>query len=124
MKPWPNIGLKKIFKKEVYLIRNSETASEDAYGQAELIPQETFPLKAEIIEITSEDLMYYPPGVLEIGDAWGYFLPSYYSKGRTVTIQIGDFIEWDNKQWRIERIEDFYLGKKLGHKRALLKRVV
>jgi len=124
LKAYPKIGLKKIFKKDVNLIRHTETSSSDAYGQATMVPSETFPLKAEIIEVTAEDLLYLPPGALNIGDAWGYFLPSYISKGREVIIQVGDVVQWNSKEWRIERIEDHYLGKKLSHKRAFLKRVV
>ena len=116
--------LRKVLKKQVTLKRYSVSKKEDAYGQAQRTLEDTYSLEAEIQEITSEDLAYFVPGTVEIGDAFGYFLPSYLKKGKTITIQVEDEIVWNNKTWRIERIEDFYYGDKLWYKRAFLKRVI
>jgi len=111
-------------KKKVTLKRYSLSENDDAYGQSERSLEETFTLEAEIQEITAEDLAYLAPGTAEIGDAYGYFLPTYLKKGREISIQVEDEITWNNKTWRIERIEDFYYGDKLWYKRAFLKRVI
>jgi len=120
----PKFMLRKGLKKQVTLKRYSFSENEDAYGQSQRSLQETFTLEAEIQEITAEDLAYLVPGTAEIGDAYGFFLPTYLKKGREITIQVEDEITWNNKTWRIERIEDFYYGDKLWYKRAFLKRVI
>ena len=120
----PKFVSRKGFKKKVTLKRYSLSENDDAYGQSERSLEETFTLEAEIQEITAEDLAYLAPGTAEIGDAYGYFLPTYLKKGREISIQVEDEITWNNKTWRIERIEDFYYGDKLWYKRAFLKRVI
>jgi len=120
----PKVMLRKVLKKQVTLKRYSISENEDAYGQGERTLQATYSLEAEIQEITAEDLAYFVPGTVDVGDAYGYFLPSYLKKGKEVTIQVEDEIVWNNKTWRVERIEDFYYGDKLWYKRAFLKRVI
>ena len=124
LKAPPKAVLRKIFKKEVDLKRYSFSESDDTYGQATRSLSETYPIKAEIQELTTEDLSFLPPGVASIGDAYGFFLPTYLVKGREVSVEVEDEIVWDNKIWRVERIENFYYGSKLWYKRAFLKRVI
>jgi len=115
--------LRKLFRKEVVLKRYTY-GPEDSYGQKAKTGSETYPLKAEIQEIVAEDAIQLVPAELGIGDAYGFFLPSYIVKGQTIIIALEDEVIWNYKTWRIENIEDYYIGKKLSHKRALLKRVV
>jgi len=120
----PKVMLRKSLGKQVTLKRYSFSESEDAYGQSTRTLQDTYSLEAEIQEITAEDLAYLVPGTAEIGDAYGFFLPSYLKKGKEITLQVNDEIQWKGKTWRVERIEDFYYGDKLWYKRAFLKRVI
>ena len=121
----PKAKLRKMFRKNVTLTKYTLSKNEDAYGQAsQSESQEYVNLRAEIQEITAEDLAYLVPGTAQVGDAYGYFLPSYYTKGVTIEISPEDEVTWNNKTWRIERVEDYYLGDKLWYKRAFLKRVI
>lgn len=120
----PRYVLKKIFKKKVTLTKYSYSNEDDAYGQGERSVSDTYSISAEIQEITSEDLAFVVPGVMEIGDAFGYFLPYYLVKGKEIAIEAEDEITWNGKTWRIDRIEDYYYGEKEWYKRAILKRVV
>lgn len=124
LKPLPEFILRKLFRKKVTLKKYSKTGTDDAYGQKEDQLIGTYVIEAEIQEITAYDLAYVVPGILQVGDAMGYFLPQYFVDGRYITVEVEDRVTWNNKTWRVEKIEDFYYGDKLMHKRALLKRVV
>ena len=120
----PKYVLKKILKKEVTLTKYTYSNGEDAYGQRSQSVSGTYAINAEIQEITSEDLAYVVPGTMSIGDAFGFFLPSYLVKGKTISIAVDDEISWNNKTWRIDQVEDYYYGNKIWYKRAILKRVI
>lgn len=120
----PSLSLKKILRKEVIVIKYSLAGSEDAHGQKERTKIGEFPVRAEIQELTAEDLSYIVPGVLEIGDAFGFFLPKYISEGQEITVNVEDEVKWNEKVWRVERIESFTYGEKEYYKRAYLKRVI
>jgi type IV secretory pathway TrbF-like protein len=124
MKVPPQRKLLHMFRKKVTLEKYSIEESTDSYGQTEETLVGSYQIDAEIQEVTAEDLVYMRPGVVEVGDAWGYFLPSYLVQGQTVTVEVEDIVKWNNKAWRIDRIEDYYLGGQLMYKRALMKRVV
>jgi len=81
-------------------------------------------LEAEIQELTSEDLAFFVPGTVNLGDAYGYFLPDYNVKGQTINIVAEDEVTWNSKTWRIDTIEDYTFGEQVWYKRALLKRVL
>lgn len=120
----PRRKLGKLLKKQVTLTKFSLSSNEDAYGQKERTVAGTYSIEAEIQEITAEDLSFLVPGVASIGDAWGYFLPSYLVSGQNITISPEDEVTWNGKTWRIDKIEDYYYGENLFYKRALMKRVI
>ena len=120
----PKTQLRKILGKTVTLKKYTYSGTEDEYGQKERTLSDSYSIKAEIQELTSEDLAFLPPGLANIGDAYGYFLPSYLAKGKTVEISTEDEIVWNNKTWRIDRVEDYYYGDKIWYKRAFLRRVI
>ena len=120
----PSYVLKKILKKEVTLTKYTYSDGEDAYGQRSRSVSGTYKIKAEIQEITSEDLAYVVPGTMSVGDAFGFFLPTYLVQGKNISIEAEDEITWNSKTWRIDSIEDYYYGEKIWYKRAVLKRVV
>lgn len=122
LKAPPKRQLSKLFRKKVTLTKYTLSNGEDAYGQRRQTIKDTYTLFAEIQEITSEDIAYLVPGTANIGDAYGYFLPNYLVKGQVISIEVEDEVTWNNKTWRIERIEDFLFGEKLYYKRAFLKR--
>jgi len=124
LKGIPSWQLKKFFKKGVTLTKYSYSDGEDAYGQKSKTTTGTYTLEAEIQEIRSEDLAYMRPGLVELGDAWGFFLPSYTKKGKTVTVEIGDEVTWNSKTWRVDYIENYITENNVTYKRALLKRVI
>jgi len=120
----PSLSLKKLMRKDVVIIKYSLSGTEDAHGQKTRTKVGEYPVKAEIQEITAEDLSYMVPGVLEVGDAFGFFLPKYISRGVEITIEVEDEVMWNSKVWRVEKIENYDYGGKEWYKRVYLKRVV
>ena len=120
----PRKKLSKIFNKTVTLEKYAYTNGSDEYGQSAGTLVDTYTINAEIQEITSEDLAFLVPGTAEVGDAWGYFYPDYTVKGQTIKIAPEDIVKWNNKTWRIDKIEDYSLGNSIFYKRAFLKRVI
>ena len=72
----PKAQLRKILGKKVTLKKYTYSGTEDEYGQKERTLDDSYSIRAEIQELTSEDLAFLPPGLANIGDAYGYFLPS------------------------------------------------
>jgi len=120
----PKAQLRKVLGKKVTLKKYTYSGTEDEYGQKERTLDDSYSIRAEIQELTSEDLAFLPPGLANIGDAYGYFLPSYLVKGKTIEISAEDEVVWNNKTWRIDRVEDYYYGDKIWYKRAFLRRVI
>jgi len=120
----PTRKLQSIFRKTVTLSKITTSGNDDAYGQKSETSSGTYRIRAEIQEITSYDLAYFVPGTVQIGDAWGYFLPSYTVNGKKVEIALEDEITWNGKTWEIDRIEDAYIGEKLWYRKAYLRRKV
>jgi len=119
----PTRKLENLMLKKVTLTKYVMSGGTDAYGQQERTGT-SYTLKAEIQEITAENLSFFKPGTVDVGDAWGYFQPSYTVKGLTITISPEDEVTWNGKTWRIDFIEDAYIGESLWYRRAFLKRVV
>jgi len=124
LKTPPKRKLSKLLMKKVILTKFTLSGGDDAYGQRERTSSTTYRLDAEIQELTSEDLAFFVPGTVKLGDAYGYFLPNYIIKGQTITIACEDEVTWNSKTWRIDRIEDYYLGEQLWYRKALLKRAI
>lgn len=124
LKTPPKRKLGKLLMKKVTLTKFSLAGGDDAYGQRTRNVAATYILEAEIQELTSEDLAYFVPGTVNLGDAYGYFLPDYIIKGLTITIAAEDEVTWNSKTWRIDRIEEYTFGEQTWYKRALLKRVI
>lgn len=110
--------------KKVIITKYSLSSDDDAFGQRNRTVSGTYNVNAEIQELTSEDLAFFIPGTVNLGDAWGYFLPSYNIKGLTITIAPEDEITWNGKTWRINTIEDSYFGETLWYRKALMKRQI
>lgn len=68
----PNWQIKKLLKQTCTILKVTETQVDDEYGQTE---ESTIShsIIGEIQPITSEDLSFLPPGVLNVGDAIGFF---------------------------------------------------
>ena len=122
LKAPPSRKLASIFGKTVTLTQYLGTGDEDAFGQKNMTVLGTYRIKAEVQEITSYDLSFLVPGIADVGDAWGFFLPSYKIKGKTLNLQPEDEITWNSKTWRIDKIEDFYVGESLWYRKALMRR--
>jgi len=124
LKAPPKRKLSKLLMKKVTLTKFSLSGTDDAYGQKQRNISGTYTLKAEIQEITTEDLAFFVPGTVHLGDALGYFLSDYEVKGQTITISSEDQVTWNSKTWRIDTIEDYTFGEQVVYKRALLRRVL
>lgn len=124
LKTPPKRKLGKLMMKKVTLTKFSLSGEDDAYGQKLKDISKTYILQAEIQEITAEDLAFFVPGTVNLGDAYGYFLPDYAIKGQTISISSEDEVTWNSKTWRIDTIEDYTFGEQVWYKRALLRRVL
>jgi len=120
----PQRKLRNAFMKSVTLTKYTSSDNEDDWGQQTFTVSGTYIIAAEIQEITSEDLSFMVPGTANVGDAWGWFQPTYTKKGMTITIAPEDQVTWNSKTWRIDTIEDAYLGEHLWYRKALMRRVI
>jgi len=118
----PRCKLRKLMMKRVILTKFTFSDTDDAYGQEERNTSGTYTLNAEIQELTSEDLAFFVSGTVNLGDAYGYFLPNYAVNGLIITISSEDEVTWNGKTWRIDTIEDYALGENVWYRRALMRR--
>ncbi|RLJ10170.1 MAG: hypothetical protein DRP15_00930 [Candidatus Aenigmatarchaeota archaeon] len=118
----PKWQVKKFLKKEVTLNKYSIEAT-DEYGQAQKTLVGSYSIKAEIQPITFDQLIHYPPGEVEIGDAWGYFQTSYLVKGVTVSLEPDDEIVWNGQTFIVRNIEKYIAGEDEIYLRVYLKRI-
>lgn len=119
----PTRKLANLMLKKVTLTKYALSGGTDAYGQ-QTRTGTSYSIKAEIQEIRAEDLSFFKPGTVNLGDAWGYFQPTYIVKGLTITLAAEDEVTWNNKTWRVDYIEEAYIRESLWYKRAFLKRVI
>jgi len=84
----------------------------------------TYSIKAEIQPITLERLAWLPPGTASLGDAFGYFKPTYKKLGSDISVELKDYITCEGVKYLVERIEDFYHGNNIHHRRAYLRRLL
>ena len=84
----------------------------------------TYSIKGEVQPITLERLAWLPPGTAQLGDAFGYFKPSYKKLGSDITVDLKDYITCEGVKYLVERLEDFYHGNNMVYTRAYLRRVV
>lgn len=124
LKTPPKKKLSKLLMKKITLTKYDLSGTDDAYGQKSKTILATYTLKAEIQELTSEDLAFFVPGTVNLGDAYGYFFPSYEIQGQTISIAAEDEVTWSGKTWRIDRIEDYTFGEQIWYKRAFLRRLI
>ena len=122
----PPRKLRNLFLKSVTLSRYTLAAEDinDAFGQRDRTLSGTYTLKAEIQEVTSEDIAFYIAGTVNLGDAWGFFQASYFDKGKQIVIAPLDEITWNGKTWMIDTIEDAFVGEQLWFKKAFLRRLI
>lgn len=126
MKAPPSWKIKKMYKCSVTLHKVTETAigsDEYEFGQTTEV-EETYTIKAEIQGITLQDMAFLPAGEVNEGDAWGFFLPSYFVDGEDIIVAMNDYISFKGIKYLVKRIIDFYDGNTTVYRRAFLKRQV
>lgn len=127
-KPVPNWLYKRLLKNTVQLIKISETmisntipvSEYEEYGQTE-ITGSTFTIKAEIQPITEKDIIPLAPGILEVGDAIGFFLKEYNLEGTVYTVDVDDLIIANGIEYEVQSITDYFQGNKIVFRRGYLK---
>ena len=119
----PQWMLAKLLKRNIVLIKVTETEIEDdLYGQAEE-SKSTYSIKAEIQDITESDIMYLPEGALKVGDAIGYFLDYYIVSGNTIVVDVDDLIIDRGHSYRVQTILQPSQGDNNVYRRASLRRL-
>jgi hypothetical protein len=122
MKGIPKVILRRLFKKEITLTRYTYTENTDAWGQ-KVSTSVAYTIMGEIQEVTSEDSQLWKVGEVQMGDAWGYFYPSYdVGKEITLDVQKDDEVTWNSKTWIVTEIQSMYYGRKESYKKVYLKR--
>jgi len=102
----PKITLNKILSKTLTLRKISKTI-DDTWGSSEESYTD-YSIQGELVPITEEDLRYNPYGTIDLGDARAFVLPSYTINSTTVTVDIDDYLIFNNVQYRIEWITNHY----------------
>jgi len=116
--------VRKQLRGKVTLLKVKEIIDEtDEYGQETKESITKFSLKAQIDVITPEDLTWLPPGLLRVGDARGFFLPYYTLDGKKISVDLKDYIVFDQHTFVVDRIEDIFYGKDIVYREAYLRRV-
>jgi len=124
----PNWMYKKLLKSTVQLVKITETmisntipvSEYEEYGQTE-VTGSTFTIKAEIQPITEKDLISLPPGMLEVGDAIGFFLKEYVLEGTTYTIEPEDLIIAGSITYEVQTVTDYFQGNDVVFRRGYLR---
>lgn len=128
MKNPPSWKLEKILKtlgSKITLQKVTETilASGSEFGDTKETTT-NYSIYAEIQTITLEDMNYLPAGEVRTGDAWGFFLPKYQVEGLEVTVEVNDYIIFNEKKYLVVRLEDEYMSGQTVLRRAFLQRQV
>lgn len=132
MKSPPAWKIKKMYTCDVTLHKVTTTEidtghqdefEDNPFGQVDQ-SEKTYSIKAEIQNITLEDMTYLPPGQVKEGDCWGYFLSSYRIEGEDIEIEVNDYITFNSIKYLIERIESYWDGNTEVYRRAFLRREV
>jgi len=127
-KPVPEWLYKRILRSTVQFIKVTETmisntipvSEYEEYGQSD-VSHSTFRIKAEIQPITEKDLVSLPSGMLEIGDAIGFFQKEYRLEGKIYTVQPEDLITAGGIQYEVQTITDYFQGDIIVFRRGYLK---
>lgn len=83
---------------------------------------EDYQVKAKILIITQEDLRWIPGGTLRVGDARGFFFPSYQIGDKTIAADIGNRVIWQDLVFEILRVSP-YIDGQVQFRECYLKRV-
>jgi len=128
-KPVPDWMFKRLLRSRVQLVKITKDiippsslnpSQYEEYGQTTTTGT-TFTIKAEIQPITSQDIIDIPPGMLEIGDAIGFFQKEYLLEGSVYTIKSEDLIIAGGTTYEVQTITNFYQGDRIIYRRAYLK---
>ncbi|MFW5902911.1 MAG: hypothetical protein ACOCTT_03415 [archaeon] len=90
---------------EYTLIRQTETT--DSQGNTESVSEETYTIMALIQDSSESNRQVDDVGVAETGTSNIFFYDKYsddITGNGEVTVKVGDIIEKDNKQWRLEEV--------------------
>jgi len=100
-------GIRHSLRHTVTLRKITPVDTTDAYAPEEETYAE-YSIRAYMQVLTLYDLTWLPVGLVEEGDARGYFLPSYTIGTETIRVEIRDIIVWDNVEWRVFSITSHY----------------
>jgi len=99
----PYFLLHKVLVDDITLKKVTKTIIDEAYGVAEETIT-TYTIKGKVVLVTEEDLRFLPSGTLRLGEARGYFYPSYTIDATTVKVEIGDKITINNEDYKVEEL--------------------
>lgn len=123
IKSIPRWQYRKTLRHDITLYKTTMTTiGDDEYDQKTETYQ-SYSIKAEVQPITLNELKDMPPGLMNLGDAWGYFLPSYYIQGQTITVEPEDEILCETIRYEVVKVEDHYQGNSIVWRRCYLRRI-
>jgi len=100
------ITLRKFLDEDLTFKKRTEAVASDVFGTKKVTYTE-YPIKGLIRVITLEDLRFLPPGVLEVGNARGFFYKEYETVDGIKKIEPADIIVKNGVEWKVERILPF-----------------
>jgi len=117
----PYFLLHKVLVDDITLKKVTKTIIDEAYGVAEETTT-TYTIKGKVVLVTEEDLRFLPSGTLKLGEARGYFYPSYTIDSTTVTVEIGDKITINNEDYKVEELTLHQQGGEEIYREVILRK--
>ena len=93
------LGSTNITLQKLTTVDKSMGGSNPSYGSAVTLTQ-----GADVQPVTHEFKEMLEAGLVNVGDAVGYFRPSYVISGTTYTVERGDLITFNSEAWVVKSI--------------------
>ena len=100
---YPKLQIRKLLSDQITLVKVTESEISEDWGDTKITTTE-YTITGKIVPVTTEDLRFLPSGLLDLGDARGYFLPSYTVDQTTVTVDTGDRIKYLDIEYEVTEI--------------------
>lgn len=118
----PTIILQNLFDSEIVLLKRTEVVIDSNFGTTG-VTYTSYVAMARVVPITDWDLLYDKSGIIHMGQARGFFMPSYSFQGDYVRVMVGDRVFMQSTNWDVLKVAPFFDGNREIYLEALLDRI-
>ena len=99
--------LRRILTENITLKKKEETELDTEYGSVTKA-YTSYTVRGLVIPTSVDEVRWIAPGYIHIGDARGFFYPSYeIDEDTTISPVIGDRVVWEGDEYTIDKINHY-----------------